>query len=313
MLSMADPSHSGSAATAYMMVIQRAMADAESEFIHRPQNAGVPVAKLKSTPAYTQALDAGWKQGMRQLLLIAANARFFSDSSSQPPDDVARGDAAAGMAIDFYGRVTEQTVGSDRETFIAPRGATAIDPDPIAILYGTHGKQLELANHFVEFLLSIEGQKLWILKTGQPGGPRTIALRRSPIRQSVYADRTGWADDVNYFETANGFNQHNEWMGTYSELPQIWAAAWIDVRDDLQQACKQILAVPDEQKRAALLAELSDIPITRPEVTAEIATANHITADHSQDPDVWKARQRLNWAKKFAEHYRQVAAKAQGD
>ena len=311
MLSLADPSHSGSAATAYMMVIQRSMADAENEFLH--QNPAMPPAKLKSTPAYTQALDAGWKQGMRRLLLIAANARFFSDSSAQPPDDVARGDAAAGMAIDFYGRVTQQTVGSDREVFVAPRGATAITPDPIAILYGTHGKQLELANHFIEFLLSPEGQRLWILQPGQPGGPHVVALRRSPIRQSVYADRTGWADDLDYFETANGFNQHNEWMGTYSELPQIWAAAWIDDRDALLQSCKSILAVSNPQQRDQLLADLSDLPITRADVTAEIAEAKRITAGGSQDPDVWKARQRLNWAKRFADHYRQVAARAQAD
>src|SRR5580704_15991869 len=39
-LSLADPSHSGTAALTYMMVIQRAMADSESDFLHRPENAG---------------------------------------------------------------------------------------------------------------------------------------------------------------------------------------------------------------------------------------------------------------------------------
>ena len=311
-LSLADPSHSGSAAVAYMMVVQRAMADAENDFLHRPENAGKPVAQLKSTPQYQAALDAGWKEGMRRLVLIAANARYFSDSATQPPDDVAGGEAAAGMAIDFYGRVTEQTVGPDRATFIAPRAATAIEPDPIAILYGTHGKQLELANHFIEFLLGPEGQRLWILKPGEPGGPRVLALRRSPIRQSVYRNRAGWADDIDYFDSAGGFNQRGEWMGTFSDLPQIWAAAWIDGQDDLHDACEKILAVADENRRARLLAELSDIPVTRADVMGEIAEAARITVDHSQDVDVWKARQRLNWAKRFAEHYRRVGEEAAG-
>ena len=129
-LSLADPTHSGSAGVAYMMVIQRAMADAETEFLGRPGNAGKTAAQLKSDPQYQAALDAGWKRGMRQLVLIAANARYFSDSSAEPPIDVAGGDAAAGMAIDFYGRVTQETVGPDRETFVAPRAATAITPTP---------------------------------------------------------------------------------------------------------------------------------------------------------------------------------------
>jgi ABC-type Fe3+ transport system substrate-binding protein len=311
-LSLADPTHSTSAGAAYMMVIQRAMADFESDFFHQPQNAGKRPTQLKSTPQYQAAIDAGWKEGMRRLVLIAANARYFSDSSVQPPNDVAGGDAAAGMAIDFYGRVTEETVGSDRVTFIAPRAATAITPDPIAILYGTHGKQLELANHFIEFLLGSEGQRLWILKTGEPGGPRAVALRRPPIRQSVYLNRAGWADDINYFDSAGGFNQRGEWMGTFADLPQIWAAAWIDDRDDLRDACKQIFAVADENRRARLLAELSDIPVTRSDVTREIAETARIAADPSEDPDVWKARQRLNWAQRFADHYHRVAEEAAG-
>jgi iron(III) transport system substrate-binding protein len=311
-LSLADPSHSGSAAVAYMMVIQRAMADSEGDFLSQPENAGKTVAQLKSAPQYQAALDAGWKEGMRRLVLIAANARYFSDSGAQPPNDVAGGDAAAGMAIDFYGRVTEQTVGSDRATFITPRAATAITPDPVAILYGCHGKQLELANHFIEFLLSPEGQKLWILKPGEPGGPRAMALHRSPIRQSVYLNRAGWTDDINYFENAAGFNQRGEWNATFSELPQIWSAAWIDCRGDLLDTCRQILVIPDESRRARLLAELSDIPITRLDVTREIAEYGRVAADHSQDPDVWKARQRLEWARRFAEHYHHVAQEAAG-
>jgi iron(III) transport system substrate-binding protein len=311
-LSLADPSHSGAASTAYMMVVQRAMADAEEEFLHGPENAGKPAAQVRKTAAYQAALDAGWKEGMRRLVLIGSNARYFTDSSAQIPNDVAGGDAAAGMSIDFYGRVTEQIVGPGREIFISPRGATAITPDPIAILYGTHGRRLELANHFIEFLLSPEGQRLWILKVGEPGGPREQALRRSPIRQSVYADRGGWADDIDYFESAGGFNQRGEWMGTFSELPMIWAAAWIDDQDDLREAQAKILAVKEGERRAKLEAELSDIPVTRGEVTREIADGAKIAADPMQDPDVWRAKIRLSWAKRFADHYRAVAAEAAG-
>src|SRR5208282_3296570 len=85
-LSLADPTHSGSAGVAYMIVIQRAMADAETEFLSRPANTGKPLSQLKSSPQYQAALDEGWKRGMRELVLIAANARYFSDSGAQPPN-----------------------------------------------------------------------------------------------------------------------------------------------------------------------------------------------------------------------------------
>jgi iron(III) transport system substrate-binding protein len=309
-LSLADPTHSGTATVTYMTIIERYMADAETNFFN--ENRGKPTAQLKSTPEYQFALDAGWKAGMRHLLLIAANARYFTDSSAQPPNDVASGDAAAGMAIDFYGRVTEESVGSNRQTFVVPHAATAITPDPIAILYGTHGKQLELSQHFVEFLLSPEGQQLWILKPGQPNGPRNRALRRSPIRQSVYANRTGWADDLNYFESASGFNQRAEWLATEAELPPIWAAAWIDQGDNLRAAYESILAIKDESRRAKLLADLSDLPITRADVTQEISDRKKIESDHSEDLDLWKARRRLAWSKRFADHYYQIAKEAAG-
>jgi iron(III) transport system substrate-binding protein len=309
-LSLADPTHSGTATVTYMTIIERAMADSEADFFYRNQSK--PSAQLKASPEYQAALDVGWKQGMRQLLLIAANARYFSDSSTQPPNDVAGGDAAAGMAIDFYGRVTEESVGSNRETFVVPRAATAITPDPIAILYGTHGKQLELARHFIEFLLSPEGQRLWILKPGQPGGPRNRALRRSPIRRSVYADRAGWADNLNYFDSASGFNQRADWLGTQSELPSIWAAAWIDQGDNLRAAYTSVLAIADQNKRAHLLSELSDIPITRADVTQQITERKRIEADHSEDLDLWKARQRLAWSRRFANHYSKIAKEAAG-
>ena len=53
---------------------------------------------------YQIAISDGWHRGMSELLKIAANARYFTDSSSIVPNDVSRGEAAAGMAIDFYAR-----------------------------------------------------------------------------------------------------------------------------------------------------------------------------------------------------------------
>ncbi len=308
-VALADPTHSGSVAVAYMMVLQRAMADAETAFLtHHPQLKDLPPAKLQQRPDYQNAIDRGWHTGMGTLLLMAANARYFTDSATMPPMDVANGDAAAGVAIDFYANTYEEVMGRDRVRYVAPHAATAITPDPIAILYGVRGRRLTLATHFIEFLLSPEGQRLWILKPGAPGGPLQRSLRRSPIRRDVYQNQQGWADDFNPFTASGGFNQRGQWMVLFSDIRPLWAAAWIDSRDSLKQAYAAILAVQDPQRRRDLIAELADLPITR----ADVRNLQKERKQHRNAPNAseWTARQRIDWAKKFRAHYAKTAAQA---
>ncbi len=246
---LADPSKSGSAAVAYMMIVQRAMADAEEAFFAEGNDA--------ESPGYDETIDDGWYRGMSDLLLIAANARYFTDSASAVPTDVSHANAAAGTAIDFYGRVEEETVGRDRITYVAPPAATAITPDPVAVCYGTKGDDLLHATRFIEFLLSPEGQLLWQKTPGSPFGPRERALRRTPIRQDVFADRSEWTDDVNPFDEAGGFNQRGAWMSGFSETRAVWRASWIDAGTELDAAYAAILAVDDvaQSGRAARAAQ----------------------------------------------------------
>ena len=291
---LADPTHSGSAAVAYMVVVQRAMADAEAEFLAHHS---------KKDPGYDQAIARGWKIGMGRLLLIAANARNFVDSAPLVPNDVGNGEAAAGIAIDFYGRIYQESVGAKRCKVIMPAGATAITPDPIAVLYGVRDEKLLVARHFVEFLLTPEAQRLWniVLPDGR-------SLRRLPIRADVYANRAGWADDIDPFTESHGFNQRGEWMTLFGDLLPIWAAAWIDSRDELRDAYHAILKVRDGKVRGELLAELSDLPIEMADVAALRNERKRIEASGSSQ--LWKAQQRLAWTKRFREHYQDVETKA---
>jgi ABC-type Fe3+ transport system substrate-binding protein len=311
LIALADPAHSGSAAVAYMMVLQRAMADAEQEFLDRHADLkALSRGDLKKRGDYHDAIAAGWKKGMGQLLLIAANARYFTDSSEVVPTDVGRGEAAAGMAIDFYARVTEGTVGSNRARFVAPHAATAITPDAIAILHGVTGTQLTLAMHFVEFLLSDEGQRLWILRPALPGGPIERSPRRMPIRPDVYADQSGWADHFNPFDEAGGFNQRGEWMALMTDIRPIWDVAWIDSRDALIAAYRKILRVQDPARRARLLDQLADLPVTMRDIENRRDERTRLENEHADVYD-WQARQRINWADVFRNHYRAVASQAQ--
>lgn len=299
-VALADPGSSGSAAVAYMMVLQRAIADAEQAYL---ESGGTK----DDAAAYQAVLDDGWKRGMGDLLLIAANARYFSDSASRVPADVSSAAAAAGVAIDFYGRVEQELAGPERIQFITPHAATAITPDPIAILYGTTGQRLETAQHFIEFLLSQEGQRLWILEVGAPGGPSRRALRRPPIRRDIFADQSNWTDPVNPFEEAGGFNQRQEWMNEMTETRMVWQAAWIDSQTELHAAYAAVLGVADAGRRAELVAQVRDMPITWPEVK-DMRAQRKAARDRES---TWKARTQIALADRFRAHYRRAREIAQ--
>lgn len=305
LLALADPTRSGSAAVVYVIVLQRAMADAEARFLERHPELGVDAATLESSPEYRAALGAGWKHGMRELMRMAANARYFTDSGSRPCADVGDAEAAAGIAIDFFARVYEEQIGSDRLRFHAPRAATAITPDPVGVLYGTVGRQERIASRFVEFLLSPEGQRLWNLQPAYSPYLRR-SLRRLPIRQDVYADRTGFADDENPFQVAGGFNLRQRWMRQLGALLPVWGAAWLDAKGELGRAYRAVLAVRDPTRRDALLLELSDLPIEY----AELSTLG--ARRQGDDPRLASARERLELAERFRRHYARVLARARG-
>src|SRR5206468_527977 len=121
-----------------------------------------------------RAVREGWHEGMRLIQLIGANARYFTDSSQKPPIDVAAGNCAAGLCIDFYGRQQQEAVlrrdFSERVGYVSPPGGSANSVDPVALLRGAPHRAAAVL--FVEYTLALEGQKLWNFKPGSPGGPQ---------------------------------------------------------------------------------------------------------------------------------------------
>ena len=317
LVALADPTHSGSASVAYTMVLQREMADAEAAFLDslpKTPDGQRPPPPKKGEPDfadYEAALATGWKRGMGVLLRIAANSRYLTDNAPVVPNDVGNGEAAAGVAIDFYGRVYQEAVGPERCQFVAPAAATAITPDPVAVLHGVKGERLAVAERFVHFMLTPEGQRLWITKPGTPGGPRERSLRRPPVRRDAYDERTGWTDEVNPFTDAGGFNQRPEWMRWLTDTRALWAASWIDARLALRESYATILKVEDDALRRQLLDELAyDQPadVKMMDETAKVRKA--MEKDPAADLERWKAEKRIEWANAYRAHYRRVAAKA---
>ncbi|MDP2988997.1 MAG: extracellular solute-binding protein, partial [Kiritimatiellota bacterium] len=201
LVALADPTKSGSINKAFEMLIQEQMrAELTARGIPTGQ-AATTASAVTTASAAPAALAAGWRRAFGVIRQIGANARYFTDSASKVPLDVAQGAAAAGMCIDFYGRFESEMIArnerSDRMMYITPIGGSSVSVDPISLMRGAPHR--ELAERFIDFCLSPEGQQLWNTRVGEPGGPaiaggpvitggpERYALRRLPIRKDMYA------------------------------------------------------------------------------------------------------------------------------
>jgi len=243
---MADPTKSGSIATCYVMMIQEQLA------------ASVKHAGATPVTATPEQLDRGWLNGLTLIKGIAGNARSVTDSSSKVPRDVGRGDAIAGMCIDFYGRSeaewTAQESARERVVFSTPQGGTSISADPIALLRGAPHREDALA--FMRFVLSVEGQRLWNYRVGEPGGPVRYALRRWSVRRDLFTpEHLAHSSDPGEdpFVLARSFQFQPAWTGPYFDLIRATIkAVALDPRDELQEAWAAIIAANKSDSAAWL-------------------------------------------------------------
>ncbi len=292
-LGVADPTKSGSIAKAFEMIVheqchravERAgftMADAVR--FEQLLRAGGEAAATGVPAAYQAAIEAGWQEGLFLVQRIGANARYFTDAAGKVPVDVSMGNAAAGLAIDFYGRyqaeVTTPPGGLPRMHYVTPEGGSSVSADPIGLLRGA--REPELGRRFITFVLGEEGQKLWNYRVGAPGGPRTYALRRLPIRRDFYpstasahlqaryeahrpytVDALG-APAIDPYALAERFHYHSRWTGAHFGVHRyLIRAMCMDAGEELRAAWRHILdhGGPARQPAAmALLQRLPDLP-----------------------------------------------------
>ncbi len=243
-IAMADPTKSGSVARAFEMLVQQQMHDT--------------IAKGRRRPGKTQkqfqmrVRSEGWEKGLNLIQKIAGNARYFTDSATKIPRDVAQGDAAAGLCIDFYGlsyeEMLKQDDGSSRLRWISPEGGTSLCVDPVGVMRGAPDP--ELAQAFVTFLLSKQGQLLWNAKPGTPGGPKFRSLRRMPVRKDVYTPENmqHFADPENPYLATGGFVYRPELTQRgFGALRFIIRVMCLDCHDELKHAWKELAdaGIPD--------------------------------------------------------------------
>jgi ABC-type Fe3+ transport system substrate-binding protein len=260
-IALADPSHSGSICVTYEAILKQ----------------------------------SGWDAGWALLRRVCANARYFASSSSQVPIDVASGEAAVGMSIDFYGRYQAQVVGQDRVGYVPPPNETLVNADPVGILRGA--PHPELARRFVKWLLSERGQLLWNLPVGHELGPVKYELRRAPIRRDVYPEfGQQMIDRENPFEFAKPMPE--DAPSYYSIIPTVLHSMAIDILPDLKEAWQAIIHEDDPQQRAEMEEVFDRMPF-------DFEQLRQAKAGWKKDPHA-ETRDRVNWTKFFRDQYREV-------
>jgi iron(III) transport system substrate-binding protein len=258
-IALSDPGKSGSVTKAFEMLIQQQMQIA----IDRLK--ALPNPKLTPEQLEAQGVADGWNEGLRLILRISANARYFTDFSTKIPLEVARGDAGAGMCIDFYGRSAEEDMrradGTSRVGFIAPLGGTSISVDPIGLLRGAPDP--ELATAFIEFVLGEPGQRLWSYRAGESGGPRQHALRRLPVRHDLYTPENiaRMSDGKEApFDKAKAFTYHPERTGAaFSAIRFLVRVICVDSHNELHEAWKQIIDNGMPERAITVLEDLTRV------------------------------------------------------
>ena len=319
-----DPTKSGSIAKAFEMIVQQkchqsviaaGFNDAQIEtFEGAIQAAKLPPGELpKNVPAeYQAAVERGWENGIRLIQRIGANARYFTDAASKVTIDVSMGDAAVGLAIDFYGRYQAQCSrapdGSERMVYITPVGGSSVSCDPVGLLRGAENR--ETAVRFIQYVMSEDGQKLWTYRPGTPGGPHKFALRRLPIQRDFFPPFTNHlafaADNlsdpaINPYSLATNFTYRSRWTAQHFSIQRdLVRAMCLDSVDELRKAWAAVIRNGGPEKQAAAMEIFGRLP-DKPEPltwrSAVTFSKKHDRLDYLRE-----------WTGFYRENYRKVKA-----
>jgi len=226
-----------------------------------------PMKSSSANVSYEMIVQSGadWPDGWAKLLGVLGNAAKFYDGASRAADAVLS-EAPVATCIDFYGalRVAKYP---KHLVYVSPKGQTAFTPDPIAILKNPpHG---ELAQAFVDFVMSRQGQALWAVKPGADGGPKTHQLGRQPIRRDVYTAYEGkllpWI--VNPYEAGNEMKLDVEMKQVrFGVLRNLVCIAAVENLSGLQKARKAIIDAGLPPDRVKAFVELPPDLRTRQDV-----------------------------------------------
>ena len=292
-LAVADPTKSGSINKCFEVILQQCMAEAA---------------------ASGKSVSEGWDDGFNLIRRLVGNARSITESAGKVPREVASGNAAAGMAIDFYALSEAQFASvqtnnqAQRIIYVPPQGGSSVSADPVQLLRGA--PNLKQAQAFIEFLLSEDGQKIWQYRSGTPGGPEKYTLRRPPVRRDLYTakHKPFMADaDYNPYNATNDFEYNGAWTGRYFNLIRVMIrTTMLDASAELQNAWKAICDAGGVQAVPQAAAEF-DKAIVPYEEAAKAAAGLSV---NSNNPMGEVIKLRRSWTMRAIEQYNKAAEMA---
>ena len=214
--------------------------------------------------AYEIILQAyGWERGWQIITALGANVRSFSAGASQTPKDVAVGEVGYGLTIDSFAWAQVREAGEDKIGYVMPKDLTVVNGDAIALLKGAPHR--DIAERFIRFVLSEEGQKLLILRRGEPDGPQEFELKKFSVLPELYpkvAERASiesnpfeWQPDFVYDATKGS--------GRWGIVNALMGTLIIDPHDQLAAAWKQAIKAA---KSSTVLQRLAAMPVSEEEV-----------------------------------------------
>ncbi|RME94483.1 MAG: ABC transporter substrate-binding protein [Verrucomicrobia bacterium] len=243
--------------------------------------------------AYLQA--CGWERGWQLLTQLAGNISQFDRLSSSTAKQVTLGEAACGLAIDFYAFTQIAYAGRTNLTFVLPRDFTAISIDGIAVLKGAPHR--ELARRFVRFVMDEPGQKLWHLPKGHPEGPQRFSIERMAVRPDLYR-RYRDVSNVAFspFELQQTFRYDPRLAQARRDvMSAMFGSLLVDTHTELRAAWKAVIRRglrPDE------VAELGRVPLGEQEALG-------LAHREWKDP-AFRTRQRIQWQNWAQAKYRRL-------
>jgi len=183
----------------------------------------------------------GWEKGFGILTRLSGNVKTFAIGAGDIPKLVSMGEAATGLAIDFYAWIQIRQDGKDKIGFVLPEGLTAFTPDGFGILKGApHAKS---AQRFAQFVMSPEGQALWVLPKGFPGGPVEYELLRIPVLPGVYKEYAA-VTNVMFDPSAARASFHYDPAKAAARrdaLKDLYGAIFVDLSTDLAAAWRAVI------------------------------------------------------------------------
>jgi len=217
--------------------------------------AGVELAKVLPRPAVSYASPKlstshtriyeiilqkfSWDRGWSVLARMAANGRSYP-GSVEALSAVQSAEVAFGIAIDFYGYQSE--IQFPRTRYVLPFNQSIVNGDPIALLTTT--KDSEMAQAFIEWVLSVEGQKIWLHRD----------INRLPIREDLFKTPEGQArKDLyrNFNVTLNNIGiQFDDELALKYEfaLREYFDAAFVDTHYDLVSVWQKLASAYTQGK-----------------------------------------------------------------